>query len=178
MTEDINDSLAKAQYLFKKDYRFKSLKHNFITEVIFIASCLVSIFIVSLFIDISNVRGDGMTPTFKKGTYVVVNRLSYFSGTPERGDVVAVNGRITRIVGIPGDTISFNGGHVYINGALAKETYIDNDIYSSPIGNRTDFTIGSGEYFALCDNRNCTDDSRTGYTLKLSDIQGEIVFAI
>ena len=85
-----------------------------------------------------------LLPTLKLGDHVVVNKLSYgfmlpfmetqmFSwGHPERGDIVVFKGPetengltlIKRVIGLPGDVVSFTNGVLTINGVLAKEEFL------------------------------------------------------
>ena len=73
----------------------------------------------------ARVRVDGfsMRPTLQDGEYILVNKLAYKLGTPQRGDIVVfifpVNPEedlIKRVIGLPGDTISVQGGVLSING--------------------------------------------------------------
>jgi signal peptidase I len=86
-----------------------------------------------------------LLPTLKIGDHVVVNKLSYgvmlpfmenriFSwDQPKRGDVVVFKGPesdngitlIKRVVGLPGDTVSFTNGVLTINGVVAKEELLE-----------------------------------------------------
>jgi signal peptidase I len=59
------------------------------------------------------VRGDSMHPTLESGDYVLINRLAYLFGEPERGDVVVARTRdgegveshrvVKRVKGLPGE---------------------------------------------------------------------------
>ena len=84
-----------------------------------------------------------LLPTLKIGDHVVVNKLSYgimlpfmqtriYSwGQPQRGDIVVFQGPesensltlIKRVVGIPGDKVTFTNGILTINGVLAKQEF-------------------------------------------------------
>lgn len=86
-----------------------------------------------------------LLPTLKIGDHVVVNKLSYGVmlpfmenriaswSHPERGDIVVFKGPesdngltlIKRVVGIPGDTVSFTNGVLTINGVVAKEEILN-----------------------------------------------------
>ena len=68
-----------------------------------------------------HVDGPSMLPTYKNGSVNLVNVLAYVSHEPQRGDVVAVlyAGRhlmlMKRIIGLPGETVTFTNGHVFIH---------------------------------------------------------------
>ena len=63
----------------------------------------------------------------------------YPFGQPERGDVIVFHPPVTpasnqpyvkRIVGLPGERVTFEGGYVYVDGVKLDETYIDGAITS------------------------------------------------
>ena len=67
------------------------------------------------------VMGDSMLPNFHDGERWFINKLAYRSSRPERGDVVALyapNGDvyIKRVLGLPGEIITFPDGGVAIYG--------------------------------------------------------------
>lgn len=81
----------------------------------------------------------GMVPTIKPGDAVLVDRRSYATQGPQRGDLVVfvpptsdiVSQRLAaqrpflkRIVAIGGDRLSVTGGWLSLNGRLKREQYI------------------------------------------------------
>ena len=112
------------------------------------------------------------------------------NGEPQRGDIVVfrwpvdpTKDFIKRIVGVPGDRIAYREKTLYINGQKAPQSdqaIFDVGSYSSiyrysedllgtqhnilvnPDRPPDDFdvTVGDGEYFAMGDNRDGSDDSR------------------
>ncbi len=71
-----------------------------------------------------------MEPTYRDGSFALCWRLQYLFATQKRGDVVTVrfSGKhvmlLKRIVGLPGDTVSFINGQLYINKKLFPEPYV------------------------------------------------------
>ena len=122
------------------------------------------------------VDGDSMMPTLKDGDRMIVNKIGYTIGEPDRFDIVvfhAPEGKdyIKRVIGLPGDTIEYKDDQLYINGKAYDEPYLDE--YKSQITEGTltqDFTlqeidptidvIPEGYVFVMGDNRRYSKDSR------------------
>ena len=106
-----------------------------------------------------------MMPVVNPGDRLIVNRLAYLTGEPERGDIVMfkfpddeTQDYLKRIIGLPGETIEIVDGLIYINGSdkPLKEDYL-NDV---PNGNYGPFEVPEGSYFMLGDNRDRSEDAR------------------
>jgi len=143
-----------------------------------------------------------MEPTLIPTQRVLVNRLAYDFGSPQRGDIVvfhppssqgcavttsaneacpqsvpthAGDYYVKRIIGLPGDTISIRGGHPVINGHELR-----NEPYISPCGGAPEcnmsrtIRVPKGEYFMMGDNRGDSDDSRFWGPVPSSWIIGEV----
>jgi signal peptidase I len=127
----------------------------------------------------ARVRVDGfsMIPTLKNGEYILINRLAYKTGQPERGDIIvfslpADNGQdlIKRVIGLPGETVQIDNGSVTINGVKLQETYIAQDpLYFG------EWTVPEGSLFVLGDNRNDSRDSHQWGLLPLENVIGKSV---
>ncbi len=106
------------------------------------------------------VQGASMEPNFETGEWIIVNRLPYLLGQPERGDVVILDfpdpqeDLIKRLIGLPGETVAIHDGLVYIDGEPLDEPYIN-----APPRYNGEWTLGPDEYFVLGDNRNNSRDS-------------------
>lgn len=130
----------------------------------------------------SLVDGRSMNPTFEDGERLVISRMNYLFGEPSRGDIIVFNSMderepdvmlIKRVIGLPGDTITFEDSNLYINGELQEEPYIKEICRSC-----TDETIvlGEDEFFMMGDNRNRSRDSRSFGPVTRDHIVGEVVF--
>ena len=151
-----------------------------ILNIVIIVAIVVVIrtFLVSPF----QVEGSSMSDTLEHKQYIIINKLAYHIGDPKRGDVVVFrppNDRkkhyVKRIIGLPGDTVTLEGGYVFLQesgeGEKAKlrESYLSErnagKTYQHPptSGDMNDisFRIPEGEYFLLGDNRQGSLDSRS-----------------
>ena len=67
--------------------------------------------------------------------------------------------RVKRVVGLPGETVLFEDGLLFINDVQRREPYLRG--LPAYLGlDRMSFQVGSGRYFVLGDNRAHSDDSR------------------
>lgn len=125
------------------------------------------------------VEGRSMEPNFHTDEFIIVSRLSYILGEPERGDVVVFHydeesGRdfIKRIIGLPGDHVEMKDGQIYINGEPIDEPYVL-DLCRTVTCRDREWFIGDDEYFVLGDNRNASQDSHDFGPIKREQIIGQ-----
>jgi signal peptidase I len=126
-----------------------------LTAVIFIG--------IRLIVQNFRIEGRSMEPTLHSGQYLLVNKMAYLGpGEPGRGDIVVFEAWnqekdfIKRVVGVPGDVVEIRDSCVYVNGTCLDEPYLDQPT-TDAVG---PFTLGSGEYYVLGDNRSNSSDSR------------------
>jgi signal peptidase I len=108
------------------------------------------------------VEGFSMQPTLQSNQYLLVNKVVYMVGEPQRGDIVVFRlpqdprrDLIKRIVALPGEEVEVRNGAVYVNGKALDEPYIRD----KPLYFFSKKTVPEGEYFVLGDNRNNSFDS-------------------
>lgn len=140
-------------------------RSHLIREVIETVLLTLLIFVVIRFVIQSyHVEGPSMQPGLHTDEYVLVNKVSYLFQAPERGDIIVFHyprdttqDFIKRIIGLPGDTVRTDQTHVWVDGVLLKEPYIQEAINLNP---PTIWKVPPGDYFVLGDNRRVSDDSR------------------
>ncbi|MDE6881727.1 MAG: signal peptidase I [Lachnospiraceae bacterium] len=117
----------------------------------------------------TSVIGDSMESTLFNGQEILVNRVIYRLSTPKRGDVVVFlpNGNqnshfyVKRVVGLPGETVQIKDGSVYINDIILEEPEEFDRMIDAGIAENK-LTLAIDEFFVLGDNRNSSEDSRSG----------------
>lgn len=131
---------------------------------------------------VSMVR-DSMNPQLYNGDVTFVNRIVYNAAKPKRGDIVAFKPKgnenshyyIKRIIALPGETIEFIEGDIYIDGTKFEEDYETTEIKDVGIVTE-EITLRGDEYFVLGDNRENSEDSRMADVgmVKRSYIYGKV----
>jgi len=174
--------------------------------VMLIISMLRLFFIGNFFIPSSS-----MHPTLSTGDFILVNKIAYnvhhpFSSkiwlkiyNPKRGDIIVFNSPINtninfikRIVGVPGDIISFTDNQLIISKEaienyteLKKITTEENGFYKKNIKstindtnliNFFNVTVPGNTYFVMGDNQNNSEDSRYWGFLSEEHIIGKAHF--
>jgi len=121
-----------------------------------------------------------MEPNFQDGECIMVNKLSYRSSGPQRGDVIIFDPPfdseypfIKRVIGLPGETVEINDGKVAINGTPLEENEY---IAAQPDYTMSAQEVPENEYFVLGDNRNYSNDSHNGWTVLRDNIIGKAWF--
>lgn len=138
------------------------------------------------------VHGASMDPTFATGDYLMVDRLSYRFGEPQRTDVVVINNPldpkvyfIKRIIGLPGERVVIKDGKVTVyspadakdlkNGTVIPDTYV---VMKHASHETFDTTLTSTQYFVMGDNRADSSDSRIWGPLEKKFIIGRPVLRL
>jgi signal peptidase I len=110
-----------------------------------------------------------MLSTLQINDRLLVDKLAYRFGDPQRGDIVVFNPTkkleeqnfhdafIKRVIGLPGDTVEVKDNQVFINGSALKEPYLDPG--HQPKYQYGPVTVPPKAYWVLGDNRNNSHDS-------------------
>ena len=169
----------------------KKRQHNSLVELVMIVAVALGLalgiqaFLVKPF----RIPSESMVPTLEVGQRVLVDRVSYRFGDPDRGDIVVFKppagqpstcgveragdqpcpegtpersdtNFIKRVVGLPGDRLKVIEGSVYINGKRQSESFARLDAECATCNLPREITIPDGEYYMMGDNRGESADSR------------------
>lgn len=123
------------------------------------------------------VDGISMESSLYDGDILLLNKYHYWFNDVLRYDIVAIEYEdshiIKRVIGKPGDTISYADNKLYVNGFEAI------DLYNSNVtSNFNSVTIPDDYYFVMGDNRQHSLDSRSFGLVSLEDIIGVVRYRV
>lgn len=146
---------------------------------------VIRLFILQPFV----VEGSSMYPRFQTNDFLIVDKLSYRIGQPERGDIIVFKypydletNYVKRVIGLPGDTVKIEDGKVTVindenpTGITLDEQYVSsgNTTTLPAASAKNEFTVPEGNYFVLGDNRRASSDSREWGFLPKEDVIGRV----
>lgn len=168
----------------------------------------VASFCFAFLFTFARVDGESMYPTVYNDSTVFVSYLEDVNRydvvvtyiTPEDNLVSSLNGTeyyIKRVIGLPGDQITWLKGVLTINGKIIDETYFDTATklkYKQDYEKGTEFNgqfkykengeikstyiIPEGYYFVMGDNRTGSNDSRQIGLIPFDNVEGVVKFEI
>ncbi len=165
---------------FSRWLRIITIGRNPKFTLIRIVMLIVLVFLVRHYVLLPvRIVGPSMLPTYQEHGVNFVNRLAYLHAEPQRGDVVAIRYAgehrllMKRVLGLPGETIEFRNGQVFINGAHLPEPYLTTNYPSTwtiPLE-----TIKPGYYYVVGDNRTMPEQLHTKGEAARERIVGKIL---
>lgn len=156
-------------------------------SIYFLVILIIVLIVVTFIGQRVKVIGASMSPTLEDADGIIVDKISYRIGEPERFDIIVFPYKyepnttyIKRVIGLPGETVYIdNEGKIYINDTVLEEGY-GNEVIKNPGMAYKKIELGEDEYFVMGDNRNNSSDSRDPNVgnIKRSEIIGKAFLRI
>ena len=139
------------------------MKKSFIKETLklIVESALIVVILINFVLIPCVVDGSSMVPNLREGqfgySFIITKHLgiSRFDIVVIKPDANSNKLIVKRVIGLPGEKISYCDNKLYINGEYVEENFLG-DVTTDSF----EETLSDNEYFCLGDNRNVSRDSR------------------
>jgi signal peptidase I len=178
----------------------KKKRRSLLTElpVLVLIALVLAVLVKTVAFQAFFIPSESMVDTLQVNDRVLVNKISYRLGDPQRGDVVVFDRTpdteeslvgallrnlaesvgvrtpeadlIKRVIGLPGETVAIRDNTVLIDGVPIAEPYLRDVARTS---NMEPLTIPDDEYFVMGDNRSRSLDSRSFGPISRDEIVGK-----
>ncbi len=132
---------------------------------------------------IIRIDGASMDPTLRSGQWVGVDLVTHYFSPWKDGDIAIVRFPgdpihtlyVKRIIGVPGDKLQLQDGHVVRNGVALTENYLalGTSTFEGPA--TLPAVVPQNSYIVLGDNRAISNDSRFFGLVASSDLYGKVI---
>lgn len=166
---------------------------NWVAEslLIFGIGVLIALLGRQFLVQAYEIPSSSMVDTLLIGDRVVVNKKSYGDGeVPERGDIVVFKrpdvpecvfdpadpkDLIKRVIGLPGEIVSGQGGEIFVNGKRLNEPWF---VETKQSRDFADIEVPEGQVLLLGDNRLNSKDGTCFGPVSVDTIVGRAFFRI
>ncbi|MGA8708571.1 MAG: signal peptidase I [Steroidobacteraceae bacterium] len=122
-----------------------------------------------------------MADTLIQGDFIVDDSWAYRLKSPLRGEIIVCaypsNTKVKyvrRVIGLPGETVEFKDGQVFINGLHLSEPYVMPEHNLRTINTSLKIQVPLVSFFVLGDNRDNSYDSRYQGPVYGKDVAGRV----
>jgi signal peptidase I len=129
------------------------------------SAAVYAVVIITFVFQIARVEGQSMAPTLADHDRLIVNKLPYLFGSPQRGDIVMLyypvdpdQAFVKRVIAEPGDTVRIINGRVFVNDAAMPDEFVAAEYRSHDDWGPQ--VVPEGYYYVMGDHRNNSSDSR------------------
>jgi len=143
---------------------------------------IISVFLNLFVVQVTEVRQRSMEPTLFQADRVLVSKIDYRIGQPERGDMVVFNPStdstipfVKRIVAVGGDVVEVRDGQLFVNGEPSEIDEARGSTLPQSPQVVYPYTVPEGEFFAMGDNRTASSDSRSFGSQQNDRIIGKVL---
>ena len=152
----------------------------------YIITISIFLFVFTCVFSVNKVPSTSMEPTIEPKSFIINWRFPFLVGDPipNHGDIVVFRpgGQdrrllVKRVIGLPGDQISFEGGYVFRNGEKLDEPYTKGKPsypldHAYGISVEYPYKVPDGYLWVMGDNRTNSADSRYFGAIPASSVTG------
>ena len=144
---------------------------------VFVIAILISLLVFTFGVRKKVVSGNSMYPILEDKEDVLINVAASYFTKIDRFDIVVVKNEneehdlwVKRVIGLPGETIAYKDGKLYVNDQIVEENFLDTTYMEKIMKEKSlsvftqdmeKVTLEKDEYFLAGDNRVNSLDSRT-----------------
>ena len=144
-----------------------------------VISVVLNLFVVQ----VTEVRQNSMVPTLLQNDRVLVSKVDYRIGAPQRGDIIVFNPPIQdatipyvkRVIAVGGETVDLRNGNVFVNGKQVDFPQAHGATQAQAPQIVYPFKVPEGQIFVMGDNRTFSSDSRTFGPVPVANIIGKVI---
>lgn len=176
----------RGKHEMPKEKRTKSSPLRVVIEVIVIIVVAVGLatLVTNYVVQPYEIPSGSMEDTIQVGDRIFSEKISYFNGDPEQGDIVTFGDvtnpkrvLIKRVIATGGQTVDLRDGKVYVDGVALDEPYTEGkpseDLNS---GITYPYEVPEGYIWVMGDNRTNSADSRAFGAVPVDNVTGRAFF--
>lgn len=163
-----------------QDERFRSIYH----EIVFLIGTIITFFVLFKVVTFNHVPSESMENTIRINSIICISRnvktinrydIITFNKTIEKDGKKISDNLIKRVIGLPGDTLTFSDNNIYVNGDLVDDSFVK---YKTFTYKNETIVVPDEKYFVMGDNRGNSYDSRNWGFVDRSEIKGKAIYTL